>query len=388
MAETINNEKHVHHSKRRTLLTWLTIIFLVLGFLYLIYWLIWGRFEVYTDDAYVNGNMVQLMPQVAGTVITISTDDTRLVLRGQSLIKLDGADAKVAYRQAHANLAQTVRQVKQYFENVSELEASLSVRAADLEKAKLDLRRRMGLSGLDAVSREELQHIKTSLAAAQAQYNLSLHQLNAAKALVANTTVYTHPLVKQAEARFQRAYLNLVRTNIDAPITGIVAKRSVQIGQQVTPGTTLLSIVPLEQVWVDANYKESQLRNIRIGQPARVEVDANGLVYHGKVLGLSPGTGSAFSILPPQNATGNWIKIVQRLPVRIMLDAEELKQHPLQLGLSTEVTIDTSDRSGHVLPQISNNTPLYQTSTYAAQLHASKNLIKQILETNLPLDKR
>lgn len=384
--ETTTEHQQKNH-KRQFAMTVLAVIFVGIAVIYALYWLVAGRFHEYTDDAYVNGNMVQLMPRVSGTVVAIYTDDTRLVLQGQTLIKLDQTDIKIAYKQAKAGLAQTVRQVKQYFENAAEMQQSLKLRAADLLKAKLDLKRRIDLRGENAVSREEIQHVRTSLEAAQAQYDIALHQLRAANALVANTTVYTHPLVKQAEAKFERAYINLLRTNIIAPITGIVAKRNVQVGQQVNMASPMLAIVPLKEIWIDANYKESQLRHLRIGQPVEVKVDASGFTYKGRVVGLNAGTGSAFSILPPQNATGNWIKIVQRLPVRISLDEKEITQHPLQLGLSVEVTTNTRDRDGKVLPTSADTHAYYATSVYEHELLSTKKMIEKILQHNMPLDK-
>ena len=304
--------------KRKIALISLSIIFLVIGLLWLFYWLIWGRFEVYTDDAYVNGNLVQLMSQIPGTVVAIYTDDTQLVNQGQIIATLDPADMEIALQHAGAVLAETVRQVRQYFENAERAQASLILRNADLMKAQLDLKRRTGLIGESAVSREEFRHYQTAATVAQARYHFSLRNLRSAQALVENAHLYTHPLVERAKANYKIAYLNLARTTIVAPITGYVAKRNIQVGQHIMPDTPMLSIVPLRETWIDANYKESQLTHLRIGQPVTLYADAYpDVTYHGTVFGLSAGTGAAFSLLPPQNATGNWIKIVQRLPVRI-----------------------------------------------------------------------
>lgn len=380
----MNKERLAKHmkTKRGRWLTILTAVFVGLGLLYFIYWLAWGRFYIYTDDAYANGNMVQLMSQVPGTVVAINTDNTQLVKEGDVLIRLDPSDMEIALQNAEANLGQTVRQVKQYFENAKQAQAELILRDADLKKAKLDLARREGLVAQKAISREELQHINTAYQTAQASYDLAKHQLGAALALVQNSQLYSHPLVERAKADFKRAYLNLKRTVVIAPVTGYVAKRSVQVGQQIALNTPMLAIIPLDQVWVDANYKESELNPIRIDQPVKIKSDAYDFTYHGKVEGLTPGTGSAFALLPPQNATGNWIKIVQRLPVRIALDPKELAEHPLQLGLSMYVTINAHDTSGRRLAKKPLNKTVFKTEVFADQLAEVNRFITEILQEN------
>ncbi|KTC90826.1 efflux RND transporter periplasmic adaptor subunit [Fluoribacter dumoffii] len=371
--------------KRKIAMFLLGGIFLFAALLWFLYWLIWGRFELYTDDAYVTGNMVQLMPQIPGTVISINADDTQLVMEGQILIKLDPTDYKVALQRAKADLAQTVRQVRQYFENAAQAQQNVIVNKANLVKAQLDLQRRKGLVGNRAVSREEMQHYKTAFESAKATYDLSQHQLDAALALVENSHLYTHPLVETAKANLKTAYLNFKRTTIVAPITGYVAKRSVQPGQQVSMNSAMMAIVPLSDTWVDANYKESGLNDIRIGQPVTLYADAYpGMTYHGRVVGLNAGTGSAFALLPPQNATGNWIKIVQRLPVRISLNPEELKKIPLQLGLSMRVTIDIHNLKGNRIPQKTEPKFSYQTKVYRKQLAEVESIIEKILHANSP----
>lgn len=382
--DNIEKEHHAQNNKerRKKMVKILTIVFLVLGVLWLAYWLIWGRFEIETDDAYVHGNLVQLMPQVSGTITSVNTDDTHYAKSGQPLIELDKADATVALQRARANLATTVREVKQSYERAKEAQAALVLRKADLEKAKLDLKRRMGLVGDRAISREEMQHYETSLEVAEAQYNSAEHNLMSALALVEHSSLYEHPLVESAKANFKTAYLNWIRTTIYAPVTGYVARRNAQVGQQVTPGSALLAIVPLNEVWVDANFKENQLSRLRIDQDVEVIADANGFTYHGKVAGLSAGTGSAFALLPPQNATGNWIKIVQRLPVRILLDKEEVRKHPLQIGLSMQVTVYTRWLKGKMLSRVAEDKPIYSTTIYQDQLAHANQEINQILRDN------
>ena len=371
--------------KRKKAMTILGGSFLLIALIWFLYWLIWGRFEQYTDDAYVSGNLVQLMPQIPGTVVEIHTDETQLVTKGQLLIKLEQADYTIALQRAKADLAQAVRQVRQYFEGAAQAQQNVVVAKANLLKAQLDLKRRLGLQGNRAVSREELQHYKTSSEAAEADYNVSLRQLDAATALVENATLYTHPLVEAAKANLKSAYLNSKRTSINAPVTGFVAKRNAQPGQQVAMNSAMLAIIPLHDTWVDANYKESSLEDLRVNQPATLIADAYpGITYHGKVVGLNAGTGSAFALLPPQNATGNWIKIVQRLPVRISLNPEELKKNPLQLGLSMRVTVNTSDRSGARMQGPSEPRFQFGTMVFDNQLAAVEPLINKILEANSP----
>ncbi len=380
-----NNNPHKLSPKRKKILWGLVAFFLLLGILYGIYWILWGHFRESTDDAYVDGNQVQLMSQVSGTVIAIYTDDTRVAKQGQQLVRLDNTDMLVALQNARANLAQTVRQVRTYYENVSEIQATLTQREADLIQAQKDLRRRQGLVGPGAISSEEMHHYTTTLEAAQAQYDQTLYQLTAAKALVENSQLYHHPLVEQAKTKFKRAYLNWVRTAIYSPANGYVAKRNVQVGQQITPGTALMAVVPLDQIWVNANFKETQLSRLRVGQSATVKADANGVTYHGHIVGFSPGSGNAFALLPPQNATGNWIKIVQRLPVRIVLDSKELRKHPLALGLSMNVTAHTRGLKGKLLStQSTNRSPLYSTWIFNDQLRHANQEIAEILRANSP----
>ncbi len=371
--------------KRKIALLALSAIFLVIAIVWFFYWLIWGRFEVYTDDAYVNGNLVQLMSQIPGTVVAIHSDDTQLVTQGQVIAQLDPADMQIALQHAGAMLGETVRQVRQSFENAERAQSSVILRNADLMKAQLDVKRRTGLVGENAVSREEFQHYQTALTVAQARYDAALHTLKSAQALVENAHLYTHPLVERAKANYKTAYLNLARTTIVAPVTGYVAKRNIQVGQRIMTNTPMLSIVPLNETWVDANYKESQLTHLRIAQPVTLYADAYpDVTYHGKIFGLSAGTGAAFSLLPPQNATGNWIKIVQRLPVRITLDQQELRKHPLQLGLSMRVTTDIHDMRGRMLSQHASSKPIYSTDVYANQLQSANITIQAILEANAP----
>jgi membrane fusion protein (multidrug efflux system) len=266
---------------------------------------------------------------------------------GQPLIRLDNADSKIALEQAEANLAQTVRQVRQLYGNNNVDAAEVAQRQTTLNQAQGDLRRRTEAARAGSVSREELAHAQNAVKAAQAALDAALQQLASNRSLTDNTSITSHPDVLAAAAKVRQAYLNAARDTIPAPVAGYIAQRTVQVGQRVAPGTPLMAVVPLNDVWVDANFKEGQLRYMRIGQTVKLTADTYGssVVYRGTVAGLAAGTGSAFALLPAQNATGNWIKIVQRVPVRIALDAQELTQHPLRLGMSMNVTVNV--HSGH-----------------------------------------
>jgi len=371
--------------KRKKILIILVIFFLILGLAYGVYWLFWGRFNIKTEDAYVNGNQVQLMSQVSGTVTAIYTDDTSYVVQGQPLVKLDDTDTLVALQKARSNLAQTVRQVRENYETVHQLQASLAINRENLWQAQRDLQRRQGLVEFGALSKESLQHYTTAVQTAQAQYDFTVHQLAAARGIVVNTQLYQHPLVELAKDNFRKAYLDWVRTTIYASATGYVAQRTVQVGQQISLDTPLMAIIPLEQIWVDANYKETQLQRLRIGQPVTLDADANDFTYHGRIAGLTPGTGNAFAILPPQNASGNWIKIVQRLAVRIALDPKEVRDHPLQLGLSVTTTVHTKNNlHGKILSTQVETKPLYSTWVFNNQLRDADREITAVLKANAP----
>jgi len=329
--------------RRRALLLFSAALILA-GAAWWAYWELYARFYESTDNAYVNGNVVQITPQIAGTVLEVNADDTQQVKAGQVLVQLDPSDAEVALQQAEADLAQILRQTTTLYNNNDQFTAALAARQTDLARAEDDLRRRQAAAG--AVSKEELDHAREAVKSAQAALDVARAQLAANRSLTGQGTVADHPNVAQANARLHSTHLNLQRMTIVAPVDGYVAQRTVQIGQRVAPGSALMSVVPLDQVWVDANFTEKRLEHVHIGQPVLLSSDFYGdsVRYHGSVAGFSPGTGGAFALLPAQNATGNWIKVVQRLPVRIALDPRELAAKPLRVGLSMDVVIDT--RSG------------------------------------------
>lgn len=373
------------NGKRKRLLLRLTAVILIVGAAYTAYWWTIGQFSETTDDAYVAGNLVNVSPQISATVTSIDTDETDLVQQGQPLVRLDDTDTAIALDQAKASLAETVRRVRQLFETAGQLRATVTLRQADLARAKEDVVRREALIHQHAVSKEDLQHAKTAYTTAQAALREVEHQLAASTALVGGTDVEHHPMVLAAEAQLRAAYVEWQRHVVLAPVSGYVARRSVQVGQRVTPGMNLLTIVPLNQLWIEANFKEDQFENIRLGQPVTMTADlyGNGVTFHGKVLGVSAGTGAAFALLPPQNASGNWIKIVQRVPVRVSLDANDLVRHPLRLGLSMKVSIDTHDRSGDTLARAPTAGGRYQTDVYDRQDTAADKLIAAIVSANL-----
>ena len=346
-------------SRRRGLLI-LSLVVIVGAIGYGAYWFLVARHYQSTDDAYVSGDVVQITAEVPGTVIDLRVDDTQSVQRDQPLLQLDPADAKVAMGNAEANLGRAVRQVRTLFATSEQLRAQIADRRIALKRAQDDYNRRSGLVSDGAVSSEELSHTKDTITQTQASLTEAQEQLNATVAQIDGTTVETHPQVLAAETAVRDAALALHRTNITAPVAGVVARRSVQLGQRVAAGTPLMAVVPLDDVWIDANFKEVQLENMRVGQPVELHADLYGgdTVYHGKLAGLSAGSGSAFALLPAQNASGNWIKIVQRLPVRIMLDPKELKEHPLRIGLSMTARVDIRDTSGPLIAGTVRNQPL------------------------------
>ena len=367
---------------------WLLIVvgaFAALGIAYGAYWALALRQVQSTDDAYVNGNVVQITPQISGTVVAIGADDTQFVTAGRTLVQLDQADAKVALDQADAQLAKTVREVRSLFATSAQLQATVAMRLSDLAKANEDLARRERLASSGAVSGEERQHARDAANSARAALLGAQQELEANRARVDRTTVDNHPDVRNAAARVRDAYLTYSRTALPAPVSGFVAKRAVQLGQRVAPGAPLMAIVPLDQVWVDANFKEPQLAGMRVGQPVKLTADLYGgkVVYHGNVAGFGAGTGSAFALLPAQNATGNWIKIVQRVPVRIALDAPELAAHPLQIGLSMQVEVDTHERSGDRLPLVQ-SAPTYATDVFHSQDQLANERVRAIIAANEP----
>lgn len=334
-----------------------------------------------TEDAYVEGNLVHVTPQVAGTVTRIAADNTDFVRPGEVLVQLNDVDARLALDRAEASLARSARQVRSQLAGVGQLRATVVQRESDLARAESDLARRRQLADTGAVSGEDIRHADDAVGAARAALNAARQQVDAARALVDGTTLEQHPDVLSSIAGLRDASLGLARTTLAAPVGGIVARRNVQIGQRVAQGAPLMAIVPLDQMWVTANLKETQLKDVRIGQPVAVTSDVYGadVVFHGRVAGQEAGTGSAFAAVPAQNATGNWIKVVQRVPVRIALDAQELARHPLRLGLSMKVAIDTSRADGPSLMQAGAVRHSYETVVFETESHGADAAIRRAL---------
>ena len=389
----------IARSKRRPLLAIVLLLCLAVaagGGLY--YWRV-ARFYEHTDDAYVAANVVEVTPQVTGTVVAVTVRDTDSVRTGQLLVELDPADTRIALDQAEAELARTIRQVRTVYANNETLAADIAVRKAELArarselaKARDDLDTRAALVDSGAVGKEELKHAQAGLAvaeaassAAEAAIAAAEERLAANQALTDGIVVEQHPEVQRAAARVRETYLGWSRTRILAPIDGDIAKRAVQVGQRVQPGSNLLSVVPLAHVWVDANFKEVQLGDMRSGQPARLTADVYGnkVEYDGVVVGLGAGTGAAFALLPAQNASGNWIKIVQRVPVRVEIDPAQLAAHPLRVGLSMEVEVDLHDRSGESLHEVPAQTERSRTHIFDDLAKAADLRIAEIIAANL-----
>lgn len=364
--------------KRKKALLGVTAAVALIGIAYGAYYgLVLSHYES-TDNAYVQGNVVQLTPQVGGTVLAINADDTDFVKAGQPLVKLDPADAQVALDQAEAQLGQTVREVRTLYANNATFQSQIASRDADIAKAKAevaraqdDVSRRAPLLSTGAVGKEEYNHAlaqldaaKSALAATESAARAAREQLASNQALTENTSVDQHPNVQRAAARVREAYLAVKRSELLAPVDGYVAKRSVQLGQRVQAGLPLMSVIALDGVWVDANFKEGQLKNLRIGQPVTLQADVYGskVEYHGRIEGLGAGTGAAFALLPAQNATGNWIKVVQRVPVRVSLDPKELAEHPLRVGLSMDAKVDIANTDGKMLADAPRAKPVAQGS--------------------------
>jgi membrane fusion protein (multidrug efflux system) len=385
MSNDTTTASNDNPGKRKAVLLAITAAFVVAGAAWAAYYqLVLSREEV-TDNAYVGGNLVTLSAQVTGNVDAIRADETQMVKAGAPLITLNAIDADLALSQAQARLGNVVRQERERYASVAQYDAVIEQRRLALATAQGNLARRAPLAADQTISGEDLAHAKQAVDDAKAALTVAQRQAESAKSGVAGVHLASHPAVLSARGDVLQAWLAVRRNAVVAPVSGYVAKRSVQLGTHVTPGTPLMSIVPLDQLWVDANFKESELRNIRVGQAATIETDLYGskVVYHGKVLGMSAGTGSAFSLLPAQNATGNWIKVVQRVPVRITLDPKELAAHPLRIGLSTTVTVDTSHGEGATLDQPMVASTVYITAALSQPVDEAEKMADAIIAQNL-----
>ncbi|MCA6970647.1 multidrug efflux MFS transporter periplasmic adaptor subunit EmrA [Pectobacterium carotovorum] len=389
MSESVENQvtqtpQKNKKQQRKRVLSLLTFIFVVLGCAWLVYWFLVLRHHQSTDDAYVAGNQIQIMAQVSGSVTHVNIDNTDFVKQGQVLVELDPADAQQAFERAKTGLANSVRQTHQLIINSKQYQANIELRQTELNKAQSDLSRREALGSANAIGREEVQHARDAVATAKAALEVARQQYQANQAMILDTPLEKQPAIQQASVEMRDAWLALQRTKIVSPIDGYVSRRSVQIGARISSTSALMAVVPANHLWVDANFKETQLANMRIGQPATVIADIYGddVVYQGKVVGLDMGTGSAFSLLPAQNATGNWIKVVQRLPVRIEIDPKQVAEHPLRIGLSALVNVDTANTEGSALAETSRTTPAYQSDALTLDLTPVNQEISAIIQAN------
>jgi len=373
------------NGKRGKILLLIAAIFIVLGLLWGAYWLLVLEKRERTDDAYVNGNKVVISAQVSGTVIAVLADDTQLVKAGQVLVRLDPIDAETALSRTTSALAQTVRQVRQEKSTADQYDSVIETRKLELARAAIDLAKREPLLAEHAIAPEEVRHARESVELAQSALNQAVRQSISSHALVDGTEVQDNPAVLQAKAAYRDAWIAAQRNAVVAPVTGYVAERGVQLGQHIQAGQALMTVIPLNSLWVDANFKEVQLRNLRIGQSAEVRSDLYGgsFIFHGHVQGMSAGTGAAFSLLPAQNASGNWIKVVQRVPVRIQIDDADLAKSPLRVGLSATVTVDTTHRDGAVLAQSATDTPVGNTLVYSQDIDKANAEADAVVRSNL-----
>ena len=373
------------NGKRTKILLLIALIFIVLGALWAAYWVLILSKRERTDDAYVNGNKVVISAQVAGTVIAVLADDTQLVKAGQVLVRLDPIDAQTSLARTASALGQTVRQVRQERSTADEYDSVIDTRKLELARAEADLAKRRPLLAEHAIAAEEVRHAEESVALARAALIQATRQATSAHALVDGTQVEDNPAVLQAKAAYRDAWIAAERNAVVAPVTGYVAERSVQLGQHIQAGQALMTVIPLNSLWVDANFKEVQLRHLRIGQPAEVRSDLYGgsYIFHGHVEGMSAGTGAAFSLLPAQNASGNWIKVVQRVPVRIQIDDADLVKSPLRVGLSATVTVDTTSRNGPVLAADVSDRSVGDTQVYTQDLDKANAEADAVVHRNL-----
>lgn len=344
---------------------------------------IWFRNIAYTDDAYVQGNQVMLTPLVPGFVTGIYTDDAFLVKKGQLLVELDTTNAKISLDQSKEQLASTVRTICGYFHDVFALQASIGSKKAEFIKAAQDYEHRLYVLQAGGVSVENFEHADAALRSSFFLLQMTVIQLEKALALVKNTSIFSHPDVLKASDDARQAYVNLHRCKITSPVEGIVAQRSIQVGMWIPQGHPMLAIIPLDQIWVNANFKETQMKRMKIDQRVTLQSDLYGsdVTYNGRIVGLPGGAGNAFSILPPQNLSGNWIKIVQRLPVRVEIDKETLMKHPLRIGLSMEARVDLTD-PGYLVPSSTDGSPNYTTTIFKEEELGDLSWIKEIILAN------
>ena len=382
-TDTQNSSNNKSQQRKKGLSIFILLLLLIsIGSAAYWYFFIKGFEE--TEDAYVNGNQVMVSAQVAGNISKINVDNMDPVQAGDVLLELDDTNAKLSFEQAKSNLANAVRQISQLNYTVKQLKSAVRANEITLAQAQGNLNRRVQLVKDGAIDKESFQHAKEAVELAKANLTTSQNQLEANQALLLDGPLSEQPQIQSAVSNFKQAWLNLERTKIRSPIKGYVARRNAQVGQAVSVGGALMAVVTTDQMWLDANFKETQLTHMRIGQPVKIHFDLYGKdkTFDGKVVGIEMGTGSAFSLLPTQNATGNWIKVVQRVPVRIQLDPQQLAENPLRIGLSATVKVDVSDSQGETLRNQAPTTTLYSTNVLQYDESAVNNLIESIIRDN------
>jgi len=354
---------------------------------FFIYWNLIVSHQISTDDAYIKGNVNNISSQIGGSVTAVNYTDTDFVRQGDIVVTLDKTDSMIAFNQAKNNLANMVREMRKLYVLDTQYQDNLTAARIQYKQASEDYQRRLRLAGKGVITREDLEHARDSAISSKAALDASIQTYNANKALIMNTSLDRQPKVLQAAEQAKQAWLSLQRTDIRSPVTGYVAQRSVQVGETINPAQTLMAVIPAQQMWVNANFKETQLTNVHSGQPVTLTSDlyGDGVVYHGYVRGINMGTGNAFSLLPAQNASGNWIKVVQRVPVKVVLDEGELSEHPLRIGLSMNATIETAEGKSNDMPEFSTQasmTPAYISDALIIDTAPVDTLIANIIQSN------
>jgi membrane fusion protein (multidrug efflux system) len=379
MAET--QTKPNGSAGRVKLLLKIAFVFVAIGGAWGAWWHFYARYREVTDNAYVTGNIVNIEPQTPGVVVSVEADTGMFVEKGKTLFRLGRADATVSMDKAKAELADTVRQTIVIRRRAPEARAIVKLRETELKKARDDYRRRKGLLDDNAISKEEVENAKNRLEQAEDSLKIAQTQMSTAESARGYGPVEEQPAIERAKARFVESYLAWRRLEIVAPVSGYVAKRNAQVGKLVNPGQPLMAIAPLDEIWVEGNFKEGQIAAIRMGQKVKLTSDLYGgsVVYDGKVAGLGAGTGAVFALIPPQNATGNWIKVVQRVPVRITLDPAQIKARPLVLGLSMRAEVDVTNQGGPTLAPAGTVTGSFKTDAYEKQMEGGKELADEVI---------
>ena len=384
LSPSDSNQVKTPLEKRKQWLLIFLMVIVITAMASAAWWYFNSRNVQSTDDAYVMGNQVTISSQVNGSVVSVNYTNTDLVQQGDVLVNLDDTDANLSFKKAKNNLAETVRKTQQIYIADAQYNANITQARIAYQQAQADYQRRTRLMGAGAFSKEDLQHARNAVSSSKAALDVAIEQYRGNRILIQNSTLEQQPAILLAVEQMREAWLALQRTKIRSPVTGYVAQRNVQVGETLSAGQALLSVVPADQLWIDANFKETQLSGVRIGQKVSVVSDLYGskVVFDGVVEGINMGTGGAFSVLPAQNATGNWIKVVQRLPVRITLDEQQIKAYPLRIGLSTTVTLREINTNGPALSTTQRQKPAYQSQALVLDTASIDTEIQDIIKAN------